>query len=35
MPPETEEPERAHDADAYNLLVETDVDPSLAQKWWG
>jgi hypothetical protein len=35
MPPEADEAEGAHDADTYNLLVETDLDPSLAEKWWG
>jgi len=35
MPPEVDDPQGAHDADSYNLLVETDLDPSLAEKWWG
>ena len=35
MPSGPDEPVTAHDPDAYNLLVETDLDPSLATRWWG
>lgn len=35
MPKEPPEPEGAHDPESYNLILETDLDPSLAEKWWG
>jgi hypothetical protein len=35
MPVEAAEPEGAHDPEQHNLVVETDLDPTLAEKWWG
>jgi hypothetical protein len=35
MPEEPAEPVGTHDPENYNLILETDIDPSLAEKWWG
>jgi hypothetical protein len=35
MPEEQAEPGGAHDPETYNLILETDLDPSLREKWWG
>ena len=35
MPEEPAEPDGAHDPANFNLIVETDVDPTLAATWWG
>lgn len=35
MPDEPSEFEGAHDPETYNLLLETDLDPNLAEQWWG
>ena len=35
MPEGPVEPEDAHDPANYNLILETDLDPRLAKRWWG
>lgn len=35
MPDDAPEIKGAHLPDGYNLILETGLDPSLAEKWWG